>query len=163
MDMNQFGEAAEHLSAMLHLNPGDNQGNRYLLAQCLLNSNQLDALDTLLNSPLYNHDASPEWAFTRALLAYRRAGDGPEARQRLEEAGRQNPFVVPLLTGNMPASSRLPQTYQMGSEEEAIICVEQIAQGWHETSGAIEWLQSASAKPRPKSSKPQSPKRKKRK
>jgi hypothetical protein len=41
----------------------------------------------------------------------------------------------------MPPAS--PSSYSPGSEDEAVICVNQIAEGWQETTGALEWLQSA--------------------
>lgn len=38
----------------------------------------------------------------------------------------------------MPARS--PGTYQLGSKEEAVICVEEAARVWKEAPGAIQWL-----------------------
>ena len=146
MELDAFDEAASHLSEMLRLNPGDNQGNRYHLAQCLLYANKLDELDELLNGPQYRDDSDAEWAFTRALLAYRRQGDTPEARKRLDEAQRRNRFVVPLMTGRTPMPLEPPSSFSPGSEDEAIACVKQIADGWHEMPGAIDWLEATTAK-----------------
>jgi tetratricopeptide (TPR) repeat protein len=147
MDIEEYAQAADHLRDMLRLNPGDNQGNRYLLAQCLLHANRLDELDALLNDPQYTDSHSAEWTFTRALLAYRRDGDSPEARQRLAEAIRCNAFVTPLLGGQVPMPPFSPQSYSPGGADEAVLCVEQIAPGWFDTPGAVEWLVATQPQP----------------
>ncbi len=146
MELGEFEQAAGHFNELLRLNPNDNQGNRYHLAQCLLNGNQLDLLDTLLNRSPYKDDFTAEWAFTRALLEYRRNGDSPGVRRQLDEAQRRNRFVVPLLTGRAQMPPVSPSSFSPGGEDEAVVCVNQIAEGWHETSGAIEWLESTAAK-----------------
>src|SRR5688572_14975205 len=58
-------QAIEHYTDMLRLNPGDNQGIRYLLANCLLRENDQEALESLLNQ--YEDDVMAEWLYTRAL------------------------------------------------------------------------------------------------
>jgi tetratricopeptide (TPR) repeat protein len=148
MNLGRYGEAIPHLTELLRLNPGDNQGNRYLLTQCLLRANQFDALDKLLNGPQYSDEASPEWTFSRLLLEFRRSGeDSPALRTRLDEAQASNPLVAPLLTGRSPMPPQLPDSYRPGSKEEAILCVEQIADAWGQSPGALEWLRK-NTKPR---------------
>lgn len=146
MERGELDEAAGHFNELLRLNPNDNQGNRYHLAQCLLNGNRLNLLDALLNDSLYKDDFAAEWAFTRALLEYRRRGDSPGVRQRLDEAQKRNRFVVPLLIGRAQMPPVSLSSFSPGGEDEAVVCVNQIAEGWHETSGAIEWLESTAAK-----------------
>jgi tetratricopeptide (TPR) repeat protein len=146
MELDEFEQAAGHFNELLRLNPNDNQGNRYHLAQCLLNGNQLDLLDALLNRSPHKDDFTAEWAFTRALLEYRRNGDSPGVRRQLDEVQKRNRFVVPLLTGRAQMPPVSPSSFSPGGEDEAVVCVNQIAEGWHETSGAIEWLQSTAAK-----------------
>jgi tetratricopeptide (TPR) repeat protein len=146
MELREFDEAASHFDELLRLNPNDNQGNRYHLAQCLLNGNRLDILDALLNDSPYKDDFTAEWAFTRALLEYRRNGDSPGVKRRLDEAQKRNRFVVPLLTGRAQMPPVSPSSFSPGGQDEAVVCVNQIAEGWHETSGAIEWLESTAAK-----------------
>ena len=64
-------------------------------------------------------------------------------RKRLDEAQKRNGFVVPLLTGRNAMPPMFQQSFSPGSEDEAIVCVDQIAGGWHETPGAVEWLETA--------------------
>src|SRR6185437_10219062 len=73
-------EAVEQLEELLRLNPNDNQGVRYSLAAWLLNLDRDDDLERLLDR--FDED-SAAWAYTRALLAFRREGDSPEARKLL--------------------------------------------------------------------------------
>jgi tetratricopeptide (TPR) repeat protein len=139
--LEEFHQAADHLRDLIRLNPNDNQGNRYLFAQCLLHANRLDELDELLNHSIYKDDFSAEWAFTRALLEYRQGKDRQEVRRRLEAAQQLNPFVAPMLRGELDPPTRLPEIYSPGSEEEAVICVTQIADGWQQSPGALKLLE----------------------
>jgi tetratricopeptide (TPR) repeat protein len=66
----QREEAVEHYQEMLRLNPNDNQGIRYILASCLLELARDDELVNLLKK--YKDDASAAWAYTTALLAFRK-------------------------------------------------------------------------------------------
>src|SRR5262249_11248720 len=63
-------EAVRHLQDMLRLNPNDNQGLRYTLAAWLLNMDRDDDLAHLLDQ--YPDEGSATWAYTRALLSFRR-------------------------------------------------------------------------------------------
>jgi tetratricopeptide (TPR) repeat protein len=146
LNSGQHEQAIPHFRELLSLNPNDNQGIRYTLAQALLAAGKWDELNDLLNKSNFVDDAAPEWLFTRALLEYRYSGDSPEARQRLMEAHQQNPHVIPLLIGRkrMPLSS--PPSFTPGSGEEAIEVVTDIRDGWAEAPGAIEWLEEVAPK-----------------
>ena len=61
--------AIGHYRDMLELNPGDNQGIRYVLAACLLRSGDEAGLKDLLAA--YEDEGSAHWLYTRALLAFR--------------------------------------------------------------------------------------------
>src|SRR2546430_10453841 len=89
-------EAVAHLMDMLRLNPGDNQGVRYTLAGFLIFLDRDEDLDRLLQ---HYDEGSAAWAYTRALLAFRRHGDTPEARQMLREARKTNRHVPAYLLG----------------------------------------------------------------
>jgi tetratricopeptide (TPR) repeat protein len=145
MEEAEYDEAIGHFQELLRLNPGDNQGNRYHLARCLLEADRLDELDGLLNRAEYKDEFSPEWAYTRTLLSYRRGGDSPEARRQLTEARRANPHVVPLLTGSAEMPPLAPLSYSTGSVDEAVSCVLLYGPAWAQTEGALAWLQSLSA------------------
>lgn len=143
LELGRADEAITHLSELLRLNPGDNQGNRYLLAQALMNDDRLDELDELLNRSEYRTEESAEWAFSRALLAFRKDSDSPEAQAQLDRAMRVNPYVVPLLIGRTGMPPMAPSSYSPGGEDEAMNYVNQAAPDWEATEGAIEWLEEA--------------------
>ncbi len=90
-------EAIEHLQEMLRLNPNDNQGVRYTLVSFLLNLNRDEEVARLLDQ--YNDDAMANWAYSKALHAFRRQGDTPEARQLLETAHKRNAIRTGILAG----------------------------------------------------------------
>jgi tetratricopeptide (TPR) repeat protein len=79
-------DAIAHYREMLRLNVGDNQGVRYLLASALCELRRDSDLHELLNGPEYRDEATAAWLYTRALLAFRREGDGPGARKALRAA-----------------------------------------------------------------------------
>src|SRR5205085_6381147 len=81
-------EAVGHLQDMLRLNPNDNQGVRYTLAGFLINLDRDDELARLLEQ--YRDDGTAAWAYTKVLLAFRRHGDTPEARELLQQAIKSN-------------------------------------------------------------------------
>jgi tetratricopeptide (TPR) repeat protein len=162
MELGRYDEAAGHLRELLRLNPGDNQGNRYLLVHALMEENHLDELEELLNRSEYKDEDSAEWAFSRALLAFRKDAESPEAQTQLEHAMRINPHVVPLLIGRAPLPAGLPPSYSPGGEDEAVLYVDQAAPEWQETDGAIDWLEEAfeAAKKRARKAKAQANKSK---
>jgi tetratricopeptide (TPR) repeat protein len=140
LKVGQVDQAIDHFGELLRLNPGDNQGNRYLMADALLFADRPDELAELLDRPEYKDEVSAEWSFTRALHAYRRTKDSPQAAQELEKAMGVNPFVVPLLTGHKQPPALPPTQYSPGSEEEAIVYLNLFGHNWFATPGAIEWI-----------------------
>jgi tetratricopeptide (TPR) repeat protein len=69
LELGEEEEAVEHFRAMLKLNPGDNQGIRYLLLGCLLRRDDAAAVKKLLAA--YKDEWSATWLYTRALVAFR--------------------------------------------------------------------------------------------
>jgi tetratricopeptide (TPR) repeat protein len=130
--------AIEHLQAMLRLNPGDNQGVRYLLASWLLIVKDDAALDRLLAQ--YPDEWSAFWAYTKALHTFRRKGAKKQAAKALQQAVEVNPFVPAYLLGFMPLPKQLPPYYGMGTPEEAVIYLAEAGEAWMEIHGALEWL-----------------------
>jgi hypothetical protein len=131
-------EAVQHLRDMLRLNPGDNQGVRYTLASFLLFLDRDADLARLLEQ--YPDEGSVEWAYTRALLAFRQHGDTIDARRLLKQARKVNKYVLPYLTGEkFPAAGRA-RFYRPGGQEEALNYVDSFMAGWKDTAGAIAWL-----------------------
>jgi tetratricopeptide (TPR) repeat protein len=137
-ERNESEEALKHLREMLHLNPGDNQGVRSILAGYLLESSLHDELAALLKS--YKDDASTDLSFSRALLAFRLHGDGAKSRKALAAAVEQNMHVRPYITGEKALPKSLPALYSWGGDSEAVHYADKFKKGWDETPGAADWL-----------------------
>ena len=138
-------EAAEHLEAMLKLNPGDNQGLRYMLFAWLLYLDRLDDLDALLDR--FEED-SASWTFTRTLVAFRKGGDSPEARKFLTKAKKANKHVLEYLLGRQSLPPEPPRMYSPGDESDAIIYVSQHLPSWKGSPGSLTWLRSKEKAPK---------------
>lgn len=137
-ELGQLDEAIGHWKDLLRLNPGDNQGVRFdLLPHLLEMDRDEEAIEVLAG---FLEDISPLCAYARALLAFRRAGEGAECDQRLREATRTNPHVTKYLLDAALAPARLPDRYRIGSEEEAMITAAMLLPAWQATRGAGEWL-----------------------
>lgn len=140
--------AIEHLQDMLRLNPNDNQGVRYRLAEWLLSVNDHNALEKLLQA--YHRDYSAHWRYSETLLEFRK-GDGPGSLRRLKDAWQFNAHVPALLTGATAMPSPLPDYYSPKSPDEAALYVLDNRENWASTEGALPWLAEAiQTLPRPK-------------
>jgi tetratricopeptide (TPR) repeat protein len=137
-DLGRKEEALGHLRELIRLNPSDNQGVRYILLQCLLESGADDELADLLAR--YGRDPSSAIAYTRALWQFRRAGRGKVADAALAEALRANPHVPAFLLKRKPLPARAPSSVGMGSPEEAEAYAAGALGVWHQTLGAVDWL-----------------------
>lgn len=134
----QQDEAIGHYRDLLRLNPNDNQGNRYLLAGCLLALDRDAELTALLDA--YGRECTAEWSYTRALVAYRQEGNTAKTRSLIEDAVTTNGHVRRYLLG----LKKLPRTsasyITMGGEDEAQEYARRYAPVWAKTAGALEWL-----------------------
>jgi tetratricopeptide (TPR) repeat protein len=145
-------EAVAHLQDMLRLNPNDNQGVRYTLAGWLLFLDRDDDLDRLLQQ--YDEEGSATWAYTRALLAFRRHGDTPDTRRLLKAARKTNKHVPAYLMGEKFPPLEPPAFYSPGDETEALEYINGFLGAWKSTPGAIAWLRD-NAPARKKKAEPQ--------
>lgn len=98
--------AIAHLRDMLRLNPGDNQGVRYILAAYLIEAGDDDGLAALLRE--YPDEGMAAWPWTSTLAAFRRSGDGAASRKLLRAALRQNEHVPAYLLGDRRMPKRRP-------------------------------------------------------
>ncbi len=87
LELHEDEAAIDHLRAMLRLNPGDNQGMRYVLLACLLRRGEAEAVKALLAE--YPDEWSTQWLYTRALLAYREGGAAKAGDVEAGEGGRR--------------------------------------------------------------------------
>jgi len=130
--------AIGHAREMLRLNPGDNQGVRYLLAEWLLAVGDDDALARLLRA--YPDEGTAAWAYTKALMTFRQKGPGAVATRVLKAALRTNPYVPFYLFGLREMPEELPDYVGMGDEREAVSYVAEAITNWIDTDGAVDWF-----------------------
>ncbi len=136
-------EAIKAYQELLRLNPGDNQGIRYILVDLFLGLKREDEVEKLLAS--YDDEWSTVWLYTRALLTYRSAGPSTKANRKLKDALKENPHVPDYLTGKKRIPNRLPETLEWGGESEAVDYVSNHLNYWRSTPGAIQWLKEQQA------------------
>ena len=134
-------EALGHYREMLRLNPGDNQGIRYLLLVLLLEIGRADEAAELLKE--YADEWSAVWLYTRALLEFRQHGASTRANKALGDALKENLHVPAYLIGKKRIPNNRPPLIGMGDEDEAIAYASDHLNHWRRTPGAIEWLSAA--------------------
>ena len=139
-EMGEYDEAIAHYREMLKLNPGDNQGIRYVLACCLAELGRYDELEELLNSKEYKDDCAPDWLYTKTLLSFIKTGDSSQSRAKFKAAAKWNPHVLEYITGKRFIPRILPDTVRVGGEDEAICYVSDSLSAWKKVTGAIQWL-----------------------
>jgi len=100
-------ESVDHLWEMLRLNPGDNQGVRYVLLSHLLKMGDEPAVNRLLER--YPDDISADWWYGSALNAFRREGDGKTARKMLSKAIKSNSHVPDYLLSRKKPPKHAPR------------------------------------------------------
>lgn len=136
----KHGQAIEHYQDMLRLNPGDNQGLRYTLLSCLIERDRDGEARALLKQ--YEDDGMAMWAYSAALLCYRKEGDTAPARELIQGALDGNPHIPRFLLGKKKFPSRLPDYMGFGDESEAIHYVAENLSLWRKTPGALKWLRA---------------------
>jgi hypothetical protein len=135
--------ATGHLRELLRLNPYDNQGNRYVLLEWLLLTNDDAGVKALLDS--YVGEVSPPWAYGRLLHAFRTQGDSRSTRSLLKKALKSNEYVPAYLVGERPLPAELPGSYSPGDQTEAAVLAVSQQTAWRQTRGALDWLKEAVA------------------
>jgi tetratricopeptide (TPR) repeat protein len=131
-------EAVTHYLDMLRLNPGDNQGIRYVLIDYLLTLGRDDDAARLIRR--YRDDGAAAWAWSSALLAFRRSGDSVKSGKALAEAMISNAHVAELLLGDKKMPRKLPAYIGMGDKNEAVAYVHGAAMAWAAAPDALAWL-----------------------
>lgn len=129
--------ALDEARTMLRLNPGDNQGIRYILLEWLMRAGSIADIEALLAA--YD-ESTAAWTFATALHRYRTLGPTTESTKALRAAMRANGHVVPMLLGTSPMPDALPDTYGIGNEDEAALYVNGAISTWYDAVGAMEWL-----------------------
>jgi len=136
--LNALGDVAAAISNyrdMLRLNPNDNQGIRYVLAGCLMKSDDTEALKTLLKQ--YEEDGSN----TRTLIAFRESEAGDEKAEELaRKAWKANSYVPAALAGTKKVKPSTDGYITIGDEDEAAYYITEWGFDWLTTPGAVDWL-----------------------
>ncbi len=151
-------EAIDHFRAMLELNPGDNQGNRYAIICCLLEAGDDEALGEALQRYFLYTDEYGEkmdlretcWHYTNACWKFRHTSSGQERSSRqtaskaLRTAFTYNQHVPYfLLHPDALADFGEPDSYAHGDEREAAWYAGFVLKAWRQTPGALDWLEAS--------------------
>ncbi len=131
-------EAIAHGQAMLELNPGDNQGIRYLVLNWLLALGRDADVAPLLKR--YKGDDGTDWTWSAALASFRKGGDRPAARKALARAIAANRYVADYLLARKRPPRVLGPYITMGGQDEAASYAEAAAETWKAAPGALAWL-----------------------
>jgi tetratricopeptide (TPR) repeat protein len=142
-------DAFAHWQAMLELNPGDNQGVRYVLAWAYAEAGRWEALEHLLAEPALADDDTAPCTYPRALLRFTKEGDSPAAREALRQAIASNRYVPDFLLGRAFYPDELPDRSIIGGEDEGALVANDLMLAWRRFPGALDWLARYSAVPQP--------------
>jgi len=131
----QTSDAIFEYQEMLRLNPNDNQGVRYELIPLLVaHDREPDAIGLL---DAYQEETA-FWAYMKSLVEFRRNGNSPAAKKAMRSAFKANQYVVTVMQS--PEPPRFPESYSLGSPEEAMICIDEMAKAWEESEGYVDWM-----------------------
>jgi tetratricopeptide (TPR) repeat protein len=140
----RLDEALVEYRELLELNPNDNQGLRYELLPGLLTLGRLEEVRALIQS--YENDLKYSAVFAWcAVLERHLSADEPGALKALFAARGVNPHLEPYLSGRkrLP-KALLPESYTLGSVEEAHCYVLTMAQAWFRHPESVAWLKAQS-------------------
>jgi tetratricopeptide (TPR) repeat protein len=132
----RIDEAISHFEAMLQLNPNDNQGVRYTLMCCYLQTGRLEASRKLFSR--YNEETAL-WLWARVLERYL-ATELPEAIGLLAMARRGNRYFEDFLTKRRALPKDPPPYYSPGSVSEGVVCIDTIGNAWMQYPEVLMWL-----------------------
>jgi tetratricopeptide (TPR) repeat protein len=139
-DAGRVQEAISHYEQLLRLNPNDNQGNRDVLAACLIDTDRIAEAAELLERYSEHEGYTANWCYTSALVAYRTYGSNSDSKKKLERALQRNPHVPPYLLGQKRLPRRMPSLYGPGSVDEAVLYADLYGDTWKRAPDALEWL-----------------------
>lgn len=130
-------EARRLAERLLELNPDDNHGTRYWLANTLLEAG--DAAACLRIVEAYPDDAAPEMGFNAA-LAHFQLGHGRSATESLLAADRATPRVRHYLLARRVSRPKLHEHgVTLGGDDRGWLYRENMRSTWVATPGALEW------------------------
>jgi tetratricopeptide (TPR) repeat protein len=126
---------------LLRINPGDNHGVRFWLANDYMSRGEISACLKLCSA--FSDDPAPELRFNEA-LAHFRQGSLRSAGLALERAHREVPRLVRF---RLPARVRKPPMHEQGvtldGDDRAWLYREAMRVTWQNTPGALQWVKKA--------------------
>ncbi|TVR92014.1 MAG: tetratricopeptide repeat protein [Spirochaetaceae bacterium] len=139
--MGRHAEAITSYQALLQLDSEDNIGVRYKLVPLLIAGGRVEEAEHLVEAFAGGTDEA-ESAFVRwnrTLIAYAQGG-AKQAGPLLEAAMRANEYVVEELLYIEPFPEMMPDSYYIGSPEEAMVYAEESQLAWRKVKGVRAWL-----------------------
>jgi Transcriptional repressor TCF25 len=133
-----FEEAISECKEMLELNPGDNQGIRYLLSTLLLQTKKYDDFEAMVKDR--EKDTGIDWLYNLALYKFIKTGKSKSSNEALLKAYKKNKFVIYILLGKREISNETSDYVTLGSEEEAGYYVGQNGIIWIGIENSFDWI-----------------------
>jgi tetratricopeptide (TPR) repeat protein len=138
-DAGRCEEAVDGFQELLRLNPMDNQGARFRLVDALILLDRDAEAARILDA--YPEELLAHTFYVRVLLAFRREGDSPGARNCLTLALRRNRFIPKyLLMEDLLLEEAPPPFFRPGERSEAVVYAVKAQEVWEATPGALGWL-----------------------
>lgn len=125
---------------LLKLNRNDNLGMRDILLPLLIETGKDKQAEALFKK--YKDVYSSAWLYGRALLDYRKYGEGAVANGSLDKAFSLNKIAPKYLLMKKKLPKQLPSSYSPGDESDAILLAKFQLGAWHVSEGATLWLSS---------------------
>ncbi len=123
---------------LLKLSRNDNLGMRYILLPLLIEMGKDTQAEALYKK--YRDDYSSAWFYGRALLDFRKHGQGEISDKSLRAALSLNKIAPKYLLVKKKLPKYLPGSYSTGDESDAIILAASQLTAWQASEGAIQWL-----------------------
>lgn len=139
METGSFEESAVEHEEMLKLNPNDNQGIRYGLMTCYLTLKRLDNARRLFENYKDDREYSAIFAWAYVLERFL-ADDFDGAQKALSHAKKQNGNAMAYFLEHRKLPKAMPNSYGMGSREEAVIAWDIMKPAWKAHPEAQVWL-----------------------
>ncbi len=131
-------QAELHYREMLRLNPGDNQGIRFVLLELLLDMNNLEKVHAMMDE--YLDIDNMDWAYTALLMELWENGDSVLAHSLLERAIDTNEYVPAYLLGSKLIPDMRSPYITLGGEDEAADYALRHLRFWKKKKTALKWL-----------------------
>ena len=143
--LHRQSEAIAHCIELLRLNPNDNLGVRYVLFDYLLVDNRLSEIEALIKQ--FKDDGTAHCEYNILLYYFKKFGtESEQTKKQVQKAFKANAYIEKYLTGKNKIPDTSPDSYSLGSKEEAICYAQDSILAWLNTPNAAEWLQSLDLK-----------------